>query len=75
MNSDIKTDPSVERLVAQKQQYGGYVKNLSLSDRLRRLERLQEQTYEILSIREKNGGKPIPQAWQKWAKARGSVKK
>ena len=43
---------------------------MPLGDRLRQLEALQEQSYEILRIREANGGKPIPPEWQKWAEAR-----
>ena len=56
-------------LEKQKKGYREYVRNVPLTERLRHLEELQEQSYEILRIRELNGGKPIPEAWQRWAKA------
>lgn len=75
MNSNSKANPSVAMLVEQKKKYREYMRNMSLSDRLRQLEALQEQTYEILRIREANGGKAIPEGWQRWAKAQKSIKK
>lgn len=60
---------SKEILTQQKQKYRTYVRNLPLVERLRHLESLQEQTYEILRIRELNGGRPIPRGWQVWAAA------
>jgi len=62
-------------LVEQKRKYREHIRNMSLSDRLRQLEALQEQTYEILRIREANGGKPIPDGWQRWARAQESIKR
>lgn len=64
MSSDSK-----EKLISRKEKYRAYVRNLPLSERLRQLESLQEQSYEILRIREANGGKPIPKAWRRWAQA------
>ncbi|MEQ1762710.1 MAG: hypothetical protein ABL984_06120 [Pyrinomonadaceae bacterium] len=49
------------------------MRNLSLGDRLRQLEALQEQSYEILRAREANGGKPVPQDWQLWAEAQNDI--
>ncbi len=62
-------------LVEKKRKYREYVRNMSRSDRLRRLEALREPTYEILRIRAENGGMPIPEGWQRWAKAQESTKK
>ncbi len=62
-------------LVEQKRKYREHNRNMSLSDRLRQLEALQEQTYEILCIREANGGKPVPEGWQRWARAQDEIKK
>lgn len=73
MNSNTETNSSVAMLVEQKRKYREHVRNMSLSDRLRRLEALQEQTYEILLIREANGGKPIPEGWQRWKKAQKEI--
>jgi len=75
MNLDTETNSSVAMFVEQKRKYREHVRNMSLSDRLRQLEALQEQTYEILRIREANGGKPIPEDWQRWARAQESIKK
>ena len=56
-------------LAEQKRKYRNFTRSLPLRDRLRQLEELQEQSYEILRIREINGGKPIPAAWKRWAAA------
>ena len=69
MISNSKANPSLRLLLEQKQRFRNYARNMPLRDRLRQLETLQEQSYEILRIREANGGKPIPPAWQIWAKA------
>lgn len=60
-------------LVEQKQKYRTKVRNMPLGDRLRQLEALQEQSYEILHIREANGGRSIPEGWQRWAKAQDDL--
>ena len=75
MSSNSRADASIGMLVDQKRVYREHVRSLSLGDRLRRLEALQEQTYEILRIREANGGSPIPVGWKRWAKAQESYKK
>ncbi|MGD9629936.1 MAG: hypothetical protein AB7V18_11885 [Pyrinomonadaceae bacterium] len=49
------------------------MKDLSLGERLRQLEALQEQSYEILRVREANGGKPVPPEWQLWAEAQNDI--
>lgn len=64
MSSNSKTFPA-----EQKRRYRAVARSLPLRDRLRQLEELQAQSYEILRIREANGGKPIPPAWIKWAAA------
>ena len=62
-------------LAERKKKYRDYVRNMPLSERLRNLEELQEQSYEILRIREANGGRPIPEDWQRWAKAQEALKR
>lgn len=57
----------------QIRQYRVYVKGLSLEERLQSLELLQEQTYEILRVREANGGKPVPHDWQLWAESQKDI--
>ena len=70
MNLNSKSNPSLTLFLEQKRKYRIKARNMPLGDRLRQLEALQEQSYEILRIREANGGKPIPRGWQKWAEAR-----
>jgi len=66
MSSNSK---SVELLIEQKRKYREHVRNMPLIERLRHLESLQEQTYDILRVRELNGGPPIPTGWRRWANA------
>ncbi len=48
----------------------GYLRSLSPLEKIEKLVQLQEQYYQMLEIREQNGGRPIPEKWQKWHKAR-----
>jgi hypothetical protein len=73
MNSDSELSPSLALFLKEKQRYRAHAKELSLEDRLRQLESLQEQSYEILRIRAANGGKPIPPDWQLWAEAQSDI--
>jgi len=68
MNSNSKA-----LLVERKRRYRSYIRSLPLTERLRQLETLQEQSYEILRIREANGGRPIPEGWRRWANAQEDV--
>lgn len=68
MNSNSK-----ELLAEQKKKYRTYQRNLPLIERLRQLEELQKQTYEIMRIREANGGKPISRGWRQWAEAQKEI--
>lgn len=73
MNLDSEANPGLALFLEQKQRYRVHMRNLSLGDRLRQLEALQEQSYEILRAREANGGKPVPQDWQLWAEAQNDI--
>jgi hypothetical protein len=73
MNSNSEANPGFELFLEQKEKYRSYVRNLSLSDRLRQLEDLQAQSYEILRIREANGGVPVPAGWRRWAEAQNDI--
>lgn len=64
---------SNELLAEQKRKYRSHVRSLPLMERLRQLEELQGQSYDILRIREANGGKPVPLAWKRWAAAQLAV--
>ena len=73
MNSDSELAPGLKLFLEQKRRYRAYVKGLPLEERLRSLESLQEKTYEILRVREANGGKPIPSGWRRWAEAQREI--
>lgn len=73
MNSDSELSPSLALFLDQKQRYRAHAKGLSLEERLRQLESLQEQSYEILRIRAANGGRQIPPEWERWADAQKEI--
>ena len=47
-----------------------YLRSLSPAEKIAKLIDLQERYYQTLVIREQNGGRKIPEKWQKWQKAR-----
>ncbi len=47
-----------------------FLRNLSPSEKIAKLVELQEQYYQMLKIREENGGRKIPERWRKWHAAR-----
>lgn len=47
-----------------------YLCSLSPAEKISRLVDLQQRYYRMLAAREKNGGRPIPERWRKWHKAR-----
>jgi|CXWL01.1.fsa_nt_gi hypothetical protein len=48
----------------------GHLRSLDPMKKIEMLAQLQEQYYQFLSIRAENGGRPIPEKWQKWYRAR-----
>lgn len=50
-----------------------YLRSLSPLEKVEKLCALQTQYYEMLVIREMNGGKPIPEKWKKWYAARSAA--
>jgi hypothetical protein len=60
---------SIEQLKKQKRIFRNYMKHLSVAEKINHLTNLQWQYYELLEIREKNGGRPIPEKWQRWRNA------
>lgn len=48
----------------------GYLRSLSPSEKIAKLVELQERYYQMLLVREQNGGRPIPERWRKWHTAR-----
>ena len=73
MSLDSDIHPRLKSFLEDKRRYREYARGLPLNERLRDLEELQEQSYEILRIRELNGGKPIPAEWRSWAAAQREI--
>lgn len=63
-------DASVADLKRRKKISRDYIRSLSPIEKIEKLVALQKQYYQMLEIRQENGGKPIPEKWQKWHKAR-----
>ena len=61
---------AVQDLERRKQISRGLLRSLSPIEKIEKLAQLQEQYYQFLTIREQNGGKPIPDRWRKWYRAR-----
>ena len=47
-----------------------YLCSLSPAEKIAKLVDLQERYYKMLIAREQNGGRKVPEKWQKWHKAR-----
>ena len=65
-----KQQQSIEELKRRKRVFREHLRNLSPTEKIERLVELQHHYYELLSIREENGGRPIPEKWRKWHRAR-----
>ncbi len=60
----------IKDLKRRKQTSRAYLRSLSPIEKIEKLVQLQEQYYQMLKIREENGGRPIPEKWRKWHRAR-----
>ena len=60
----------IEELTKRKETSRSYLRSLSPETKIAQLINLQERYYEMLIVREANGGRPIPEKWQKWHTAR-----
>lgn len=69
MNNNLQTE-IIKDLDRRKKQSREFLRNLSASEKIAKLVELQTQYYEMLEIREQNGGRAIPEKWRKWHKAR-----
>jgi hypothetical protein len=67
-----KEQESIEDLKKRKKIFRQHLQNLSPTEKIEQLLMLQEHYYQLLSIREQNGGRPIPEKWRKWHRARYS---
>jgi len=61
---------TINDLNQRKKKSREYLRSLSPEEKIAKLIQLQEQYYQMLKIREENGGRPIPEKWRKWHKAR-----
>jgi hypothetical protein len=69
--SDFDTQLEIVFNLIQRKKYSReYLRSLSPGEKIAELVRLQEQYYQRLKIREENGGRPIPDRWRKWHRAR-----
>ncbi len=69
MKNSLQTEV-VADLKRRKKVSREHLRSLSPAEKIARLADLQEQYYQMLVAREKNGGRPIPERWEKWHKAR-----
>ena len=65
LQTEIVTDLRRRKKVSRE-----YLRSLSPMEKIARLIELQEHYYQMLSAREQNGGRPIPERWRKWHTAR-----
>ena len=70
MNEFDEQNEIIFNLIFCKQFTRGYLRSLSPLEKVEKLVQLQEQYYQMLFLREQNGGRPIPEKWRKWHKAR-----
>ncbi len=47
-----------------------FLRSLSPEEKIAKLVEMQERYYEMLKLREQNGGREIPEKWRKWHTAR-----
>ena len=66
----MSSESQIAELTTRKNISRSYIRSLSPEAKIAQLMNLQERYYEMLSIREANGGKPIPVKWKKWHTAR-----
>lgn len=60
----------VFNLVQRKKTQREKMQLLSTTERITKLVELQEKYYYFLIACEQNGGRPIPEKWKKWYRAR-----
>ncbi len=73
MNNDLQSE-IVEDLKRRKKRSREFLRSLSPSEKIAKLVELQERYYQMLEVREQNGGREIPEKWRKWHKARYEYK-
>lgn len=69
MKNDLQTEV-IEGLKHRKKTSREFLRSLPPEEKIAKLVELQEQYYQMLKIREQNGGRKIPERQKKWHKAR-----
>ena len=69
MKNNLQTE-IIEDLTRRKKTSREFLRNLPPEEKIAKLVELQERYYQMLKAREENGGRKIPEKWQKWHKAR-----
>lgn len=75
MNTNSETHDPIAELRQRKKDLRERLKNLSPLEKIIHLEALQERYYEILKIRQENGGRLIPDEWKRWNTAQQKILK
>ncbi len=68
MNTNFEKE-AIGDLKRRKENFRAFTRNLSPTEKIRQLELLQRRYYELLKVREENGGRKIPEKWRKWSDA------
>jgi hypothetical protein len=63
----------LDDLIRRKSASRGYLRSLPPLKKIELMFRLQDQYFQFLDAREKNGGEPIPERWRKWIRARKGI--
>jgi hypothetical protein len=66
----MDSESEIAELTKRKQISRSNLRSQTPEAKIAQLINLQEQYYEMLAVREANGGKPIPAKWKKWHAAR-----
>jgi hypothetical protein len=68
MNTDFENE-AIEDLNRRKKKFRAFTRNMSPTEKIIQLELLQKRYYKLLKASEENGGRKIPEKWQKWRDA------
>lgn len=68
MNTNFNQE-IIEDLKRRKSVLRRHLLNLPLTEKIQQLELLQKRNYAILKELEKNGGRKVPELWEKWRSA------
>ena len=74
MNINIELQQAtIEDLKRRKANFRNYVRNLSPTEKIVQLEILQKRSYALMKAREANGGRKVPENWERWNDAQKTM--